>query len=234
MTPTTNSPSPPAAPSFLQPDLWAHDEMEYRLPEADDGVHPKYDGSVIKRDRPHIYDFIVRALGDGWSKGRLREITRCHMYVLSAIEQAEATSIEAAKKMTAAKYGQLASLCIERAIEKVIHSSVEDLSLRELGQTADIATKNQQLLLGQATDRRESTAPAPASEDMLAGYLASLQAAQVEDLPPMGLPRRIPALREADPTPPEVEPSATDEPVTRSQPDSESGDCTSIHKDSTP
>ncbi len=207
--------------------------MLYCLPERDNGTDPKYTGDRIKRDRPQVYAFIVRLLGEGASMGRIRDVTGSHMRTISAIAQAERGAIEEAKRITARRYGALADLCIEAALDRVANFP-ETASLKDLAWTATAATEKEQLLLGQATDRRESTAPAPASEDMAAAYLASLPAAQVEDLPAIGLQRRIPVHREAEPTPPEVEPSATVEPVTRSQPDSESGDCTSIHKDSTP
>lgn len=127
-------------PSELLPD-------NYRVPDDPTG---RSTGERVLRDRPALYESIVRALGEGMGIRQTARALDVHTDTVAAIRDRESHRVGTLKQVTASNLRRFAAVASERLLEEV-----DKLAPLQLAIATGIAIDKSQLLEGQATSITE-------------------------------------------------------------------------------
>jgi hypothetical protein len=114
----------------------------------------RYTGERLLRERPRVYNEVVRLLAEPREHVSYREICRrCHVTddTVKAVEKREAISIAARKQALMIQAARIAKLAYDR-----VEDQIDTAPLPQAVVTAGVFTDKLQLLSGDATARLES------------------------------------------------------------------------------
>src|SRR5215467_5749604 len=114
----------------------------------------KYTGERLLRERPLIYNRVVRLLAEPRAHVSIREICRqCHVTddTVKAVEKREAISIAARKEALMVQAARIAKRAYDR-----VEDQIDSAPLPQAVVTAGVFTEKLQLLSGDATARIEN------------------------------------------------------------------------------
>jgi hypothetical protein len=127
------------------PDLKAPPMLVEPIREAD-----RYTGEKVKKDRPDIYDYCLRALADPrMSYRRITALTGVKFYILKWWEWQEGKAIACNRKVLASKWGCVSDM----AAEKLMQLLPDAKSIKEVSVTGGIGTDKFLQLNGEPTQR---------------------------------------------------------------------------------
>jgi hypothetical protein len=138
------SSTPQAAPFlFSEQEMQALEVVELR-----DG---KYTGERLATRRPHVYQLVVKLLGEKWSVNSICEVCGVHPYTVAAVGAREGISIEEHKRVSVNGLAFTSRMLIERLME--LAPTAENI--KDVAVALGIAVEKLQLLSGGATSRVE-------------------------------------------------------------------------------
>jgi hypothetical protein len=94
-----------------------------------DDARPRYTGERLLRERPKIYQQVVRLLGEGWSANKICKWCHVTRETLRAVERREATEISARKKSIVGILSNVAELGASRMEETIGKAGLRDAAI---------------------------------------------------------------------------------------------------------
>lgn len=179
--PQNLSPSLLGSSESATPFLFSEKEMEaLEVVELREG---KYTGERLLARRPHVYQLVVKLLGQKWSINSICEVCGVHAYTVAAVCEREKISIEDHKRVAITNLAVGSRMLIERLME--LAPTADDI--KSVAVALGIAVEKLQLLSGGATSRVEGL-DAP-QNNPFADWLASAKPADarvIDVTPKMG------------------------------------------------
>jgi hypothetical protein len=127
------------------PELKAPPMLVEPIKEAD-----RYTGEKVKRDRPDIYDYCLRALADPrMSYRRITALTGVKFYILKWWEWEDGKAIACNRKALASKWGCVSDM----AAEKLMQLLPDSKSVKEVSVAGGIGSDKYLQLSGEPTQR---------------------------------------------------------------------------------